>query len=1023
MQPYNDPLNNKNNLIESQNPEYQTEQGIQALQQPQPQTLQQPQLQDQPQPKKLENPDRSKLFLPIRKAQEIGASTSQILQAISVNYPEFNPQIQKALGMGATEEQIFEALSERPGITEDPVRKVGRIATQGAIGLAEKATWKYNLAVIGAKLLFSGDESGKNMFEQSKKHLLKKKELGLLDEEGEKKLNRTEKLLKFGESLPEFPSIDVGSLIEKGFEYAGIDMKPEDFAEHTARFIGLMGKPKEIFKTAEEVYKNPRQAADLAKAVTPTVNEIARSMGATAGLQIAQDGGFGVMASMTTMMLSELLAGGLAGVTKKGLKAATHPIETAKKVKASTAKAVAIATKSSRKEVADSVATNMKATGLEADIGTLTGSRFVQLLQSFLEHSGLVGDSLEALRARVGDGISKKYEEISDSLGDYKYRTVYDAGMEAIALSKALNIQMPSKEKLVPVPGMNRSLKGRIATKPLPEYENNFLNTISPYKFNYSREAGQELKTVANNIREPKKKYLNKEFNKLEEEVEGLHGTFEDLEAELIKFIDKNSGSFIGEHVTSESKVLETVKTLLEEIRTKNVRYQQSPSDIKEYGKYSQSIIDAINKTLEKETNQKPLSGLIKSKRSFMELADYDFGGSKFEGKFKFIVELIDDEIMKALKVKNKKLSKKYKKLNGEYSEYKKTFQNKKVIKLFEKNNENYVSIYESFLNQDSMSALSKILGENEYSKLTLNKMKRDYAREFIERGNYSERKLNDLESVIGKSDSVKKLIREREENLRGLTPAKVATSVPENLRPSTIKQNKGINFKAKISEQQKINNLRNKIGNKTPEQIFNMMDSVSGIKELKALTDGIEGGKELMNNFKRLKLDKMIGENMIDSVTQELKLGTFSKILEKGNNREIVKELLGKKAYKDLVYIQKHSASLAKSGQKFYNTSRTATTERDFKALLGLVVSTVTAVTTGNPWLPLEAGSLLYTGSKVSKLIADEEFLSMVRDAIIAEQKNNKGLLKRSWTGLLKKAKESMGEVEKASKSAALSL
>lgn len=174
------------------------------------------------------------------------------------------------------------------------------------------------------------------------------------------------------------------------------------------------------------------------------------------------------------------------------------------------------------------------------------------------------------------------------------------------------------------------------------------------------------------------------------------------------------------------------------------------------------------------------------------------------------------------------------------------------------------------------------------------------------------------------------------------------------------------------------------------PSKVINKMNSVQGIREIGDILNSSKEGKEIFNNLKRLKLDQTIGDKLVDSTTQQIKLGTFSKLLEKGNSREVMKELLGNDSFRVLEKIQNNAGHLADAAQKFYNASKSASVGVDvaimvkFMQYLGLLFS-------GVPWPLLQTGAGILAMRKFNNLLADPKFLITVEDVILQSKKKDK--------------------------------
>lgn len=173
------------------------------------------------------------------------------------------------------------------------------------------------------------------------------------------------------------------------------------------------------------------------------------------------------------------------------------------------------------------------------------------------------------------------------------------------------------------------------------------------------------------------------------------------------------------------------------------------------------------------------------------------------------------------------------------------------------------------------------------------------------------------------------------------------------------------------------------------PEQIFNKMNSVEGIRHLRNILLKSPNGQDMFNALARLKLEEVIGKNLVDSTTQQIKLGTFSKLLEKGKNRSVIKEILGAKEFQRLERLQKNVGKLSDTANKFYNASKTASSLEDI-AVVVKAMKDIIHLLSGNPFPLIKTGTGIVGARYISKLISDPKFLNLVEDAILASSKNN---------------------------------
>jgi hypothetical protein len=211
------------------------------------------------------------------------------------------------------------------------------------------------------------------------------------------------------------------------------------------------------------------------------------------------------------------------------------------------------------------------------------------------------------------------------------------------------------------------------------------------------------------------------------------------------------------------------------------------------------------------------------------------------------------------------------------------------------------------------------------------------------------------------------------------------------------ISANKKFSKHAKTFRTKSVNSMLNA---EDPTKIINKMNTVQGIKEIENVLSKDAKGQEIFNNLKRFKLDKMIGDNLVDSTTQQVKLGTFSKLLEKGKNKELTKEILGPRNFKRLEMLQKNSGKLADAAQKFYNASQSGVVAAD-AAILATGLMNISHLLYGNPWPLMKTAGGILSARKLSKLLSDPTFLQIVEEVILASEKETPDLLMQAMEKL----------------------
>lgn len=197
---------------------------------------------------------------------------------------------------------------------------------------------------------------------------------------------------------------------------------------------------------------------------------------------------------------------------------------------------------------------------------------------------------------------------------------------------------------------------------------------------------------------------------------------------------------------------------------------------------------------------------------------------------------------------------------------------------------------------------------------------------------------------------------------------------------------NKRFSEHAKTFRNKDIDSL---LRNMNPDQIMKKMNSVQGVKNFKNVLTKTKEGKEVFDNIKRMKMDEIIGNNLAESSAQQVRLGTFSNIMEKGKNRELLKEILNPVTFNRLKNLQKNSGRLSDAINKFYNASQSGVVAAD-AAIIGKAMTDIANLIAGNPWPLIKTAGGLLTARKLTNLLADEGFLKLVEDAILTSEKGS---------------------------------
>lgn len=236
-----------------------------------------------------------------------------------------------------------------------------------------------------------------------------------------------------------------------------------------------------------------------------------------------------------------------------------------------------------------------------------------------------------------------------------------------------------------------------------------------------------------------------------------------------------------------------------------------------------------------------------------------------------------------------------------------------------------------------------------------------------------------DYELAGGEKNRFKKIIEEIDKDI-------ISYSVKD---PEAIKLFIQANKKFKDhTDKFRNSNINNIMTSRNPESATSKMNTVQGIRDMRNSLSNTPEGRKTFDNLARMKLDQILGDNLVNNVTEQLKSGRFLNALEKPKNRDLIKEILSPEAYKRLVRLHAHVSELAESANKFLNASQSATAAADL-AGAGSILMGLYGLLSGNPWLASGAGGII-AARQGAKLLADEKFLKMAEEAIEAARKSN---------------------------------
>lgn len=262
-----------------------------------------------------------------------------------------------------------------------------------------------------------------------------------------------------------------------------------------------------------------------------------------------------------------------------------------------------------------------------------------------------------------------------------------------------------------------------------------------------------------------------------------------------------------------------------------------------------------------------------------------------------------------------------------------------------------------------------------------------------------TERSLNDLINYEKQGGSKKLLIQAQKKVQKALENYSKSSPEAKQWYKNHLDAKAG---HADLAQRFRNNIIDSSLKNERPEFILNHMGTKSGIQKVgNALAETPEG-KELFNQLKRFKVEEMIGKKLINQATGDVKYQAGASALADPKNQEVLKELMGPKAYTSFKNLQKVSAGIQKGFRDFMNPSKTAEVGMANSSGAGAVTSIIYGAATGSPETVALGTGVIAAPWAMSKLMTNENFLKESARLAQAGNLGNKQNFQRALQSLI---------------------
>jgi hypothetical protein len=408
-----------------------------------------------------------------------------------------------------------------------------------------------------------------------------------------------------------------------------------------------------------------------------------------------------------------------------------------------------------------------------------------------------------------------------------------------------------------------KRINPNLANQASAELADNVGNIFSRNQFHNTTEAGHAFKNEITKIDEN----VYRGVNELYKISEDLNKQINEIHPNLISALEHRIDVLkdIPEPSDVQKRLLRTSKNILNRL-----------------AKY-EPILDEEGNVIGKEiVGYEPMNNqtLISQVQSLRQIIDYDFAHGNTKNIFRPLINELQDAALGA--AESSGMPEAANAINEAKSAYRmwvEAFDNDYTRPFRDTSNQDYSKLYKSALDFDESNMLRRIMDTTPEGKALMRASTRDIVEKHLSKyfDNPSaanprefDKAVRELEAVISpeQATEVRDLFKEaaKNPNFKATKPSPIHKSTPEEV-------------------------IAGKYQDKTPEDIQNMMNSRSGIKQLRENFKGSEQQRKLFDTLSKQKMRSILREGNIE---KDFTGDDLYKFLNKEKNYEIFSEILG---------------------------------------------------------------------------------------------------------------------------------
>lgn len=433
---------------------------------------------------------------------------------------------------------------------------------------------------------------------------------------------------------------------------------------------------------------------------------------------------------------------------------------------------------------------------------------------------------------------------------------------------------------------------------------------FSKNKFYNTTEGGKAFKNEIMNIDEDVYRGVNELYKNSRE----LNSTINEIHPQLVSKLETRVAEL--KEIPEPSDVQKRLIRAQNKILDKLVEYETVKDE-------AGNIIDNI------VTGYKPVNNqtIIDQVQSLRQIIDYDFAHGNTKNIFKPLINDLQDSALRAAESSgNSEAAEALNEARAAYRSWAEAFDNDYVRPFRDSSNQDFSKLFKSALDFDESNMLRKILNISEngqqLSKASQREIVEKHLSKFFENPRTNNQRefdktLRELEAVITPDES--KAIREKFNEVK-----------------------KRIDIRAKQAPKRAQTNdelIASRYEGNKPEDIQNMMNSRSGIKQLREDFSDSKIKKEVFERLSKQKIRSILREGNIE---KEFTGDDLYKFLNKEKNYELLSEILGESETEMLRQSAKEiGKAQVKSEVRKKNITKAAhkvAAYKTFEVLLGLL-------------------------------------------------------------------------------------